>query len=224
VRTGDPATEILLAAEELGCDLIVAASRGRGAIGRLAFGSVADRLTRAATVPVMVVRPVDAAAEIGPALIRRMLVPYDGSEHAKEAFPVAISLAARLGAPIHVVRVITPTSYTPLAGPMEPFYSPQVLDEMLGEIEAEAKSSIDAAVAELGARGAAVTGEVRTGVPAATLQELSLQGDLIVMTSHGRSGMMRWLLGSVAEQLVREGPVPVLLVPARARADASAES
>lgn len=217
VRTGDPAGEILAAAEELGCDLIVAASRGRGAIGRLAFGSVADRLARASTVPVLLVRPDDAAAEIGLPDLRRVLIPYDGSEHAAEAFPVAAALHAQLGLLAHVVRVVTPTSYTPLAGPMEPFYTPQVLDQLLSEIEAEAKDSINAAVAELATMGVEATAEVMTGTPAATLQACSDPGDVIVMTSHGRSGFTRWLLGSVAEQLVREGPVPVLLVPARAR-------
>src|SRR5262249_41021222 len=96
VAAGDPAEEILKGVDRLGCELIVMASHGRGAVGRLRFGSVADRVSRASHVPVLIVRPTDTKPKVGPVEIRRLLVPLDGSPLAAEALPVAMSVATHL--------------------------------------------------------------------------------------------------------------------------------
>jgi nucleotide-binding universal stress UspA family protein len=69
----------------------------------------------------------------------------------------------------------------------------------------------------LAREGMDVSSQVLHGSPFLEIAEALQEGDLLIMTSHGRSGVRRWLLGSVAEKLVRDAPVPVILVPVAAR-------
>lgn len=217
VVIGDPATEILAAAERFGSSLIVVASHGRGAVARLAFGSVADKLTRSSTIPVMIVRPQDADIEIKKPSIFRIVVPYDGSDLAGEAFPVAAELAKRLKAGVHLVHAINPSILLPIATPMEPAYPAELYSDLLAEAETDAKTSLEEAKKQLKSYGLTVTFEIVSGTAFDAITDRAQDNDLIVMSSHGRTGVKRWLLGSVAEKLVREGPVPVVLVPAKDR-------
>lgn len=220
VGFGDPAAAIVATAQRLGCDFIVAASHGRGAVRRLAFGSVADALARTATVPVMIVRVKDAAREIAVPEFGRVIVPYDGSELAAGAFPVAIGLAKRLNAGVLLVDAITSTVVPPIGTPSEPyFYSAEVYDEVISEVEEEATSSLESAAARIRQSGVPTSHAMLMGTPVEAITEVAQSDDLIVMTSHGRSGIDRWLHGSVSEQLVREGPVPVVVVPAAGRTE-----
>ena len=88
-------------------------THGRGALGRWAFGSVADQVTRRSPVPVLVVRPAETVEEAAPA-IQRLVVPLDGSTLAEEAVPVAQSLAQRLNVPVHLLTAIDVASLLPV--------------------------------------------------------------------------------------------------------------
>ena len=88
---------------------------------------------------------------------------------------------------------------------------------MLEDEENAANSSLDAVKAEIAGQGVTVTSEVMIGTAVAVIGELHAPGDVVVMSSHGRSGIGRWLMGSVAERLVREGTAPVIVVPAADR-------
>jgi nucleotide-binding universal stress UspA family protein len=212
VTSGDPATEILSIADQRGADLIVLASHGRGAIGRVAFGSVADRVARASRIPVMIVRPHDAATEEAPVVIRRLVVPYDGSELAAQALPVAEALARQLAVPTVLVRAV---DLIEVLGPVAQAHL--IPPEVIEDAHTEAQRSLEAAVSSLREKGIEAEPQIWTGPAFHVIAEAARPGDLIVLCSHGRSGVMRWLLGSIAEKLVREGPVPVIVVPARGR-------
>jgi nucleotide-binding universal stress UspA family protein len=82
----------------------------------------------------------------------------------------------------------------------------------LSDEELAARTYLDRMVARVAARGLVASGEVRHGVAAREIVTLARAGDLIVMATHGRGGMARWFLGSVAEEVVRHAPVPLLLV------------
>jgi nucleotide-binding universal stress UspA family protein len=97
--------------------------------------------------------------------------------------------------------------------------SAEITDQIWQDAEAEAKATVADAIAHLKDEGIAASGAVLNGSPFFAISDATKPGDLIVLTSHGRGGVRRWLLGSVAEKLVREGPVPVLLVPAVERAE-----
>jgi nucleotide-binding universal stress UspA family protein len=215
VTRGDPATEILRIAAEQRVDLIAMATHGRGALARWVFGSVADRVARSSPVPVLLVRP--SAREPQAVVIRRLVVPLDGSPLAEEALPTAQVLATRLGVPIHLITVIDMMRLIPAElGPVVAFDA-AVYEETLSQLDAGAAALLAEIRERLERDGLHTSSEVAHGSPFMTVADAVHDGDLIIMTSHGRSGVRRWLLGSVAEKLVREAPVPVVLVPVAAR-------
>jgi nucleotide-binding universal stress UspA family protein len=220
VTVGDAAEQILAVAERIGAQFIVMTSHGRGALGRLAFGSVADRIARATHVPALIIRPGEEEKAIESVAYRRILVPYDGSAVAAEALPVAASVASRLGIPVHLLHAINPSALV-IPSPMGTSpYSGEIYTEIEDELTATAQSHLDAATQQLGTSNVPVTTEIVEGPPVLAVEDSAKPGDLIVMASHGRSGFKRWLLGSTAEKLIRTGPAPVVLVPAASRVEA----
>lgn len=212
VAIGDPARRIIDTAVDLGAEMIVMASHGRGALGRLIYGSVADRVGRASPIPVMVVRA--RQLEPGPVGITRLVVPLDGSERAESALPVATTISRRLGTPILLIRVVDPADLMPPAvgiGEAIPF---EIYDEAEEELEQEARRYLDTMAQKLRELGLPVATRVLMGPPASAIEEATHLGDALVIASHERTGVMRWLLGSVAEKLTREDESPVILVPA----------
>src|SRR5918993_4403619 len=101
VAEGEPDEEIVAAAARRGVEMIALASHGRGAVGRVIFGSVADRVARTAPVPILILRVPDDDADHG-VVVSRIIVPLDGSEIAERALPVASELARQLPAPVYV--------------------------------------------------------------------------------------------------------------------------
>ncbi len=206
---GEAPDTILDAAEAQGVDLIVMATHGRGFTGRVVIGSVADRVARASTVPVLLVHPARGAGAAhvdDPVRVSRIVVPLDGSERARGALSIAEALARQIAAPIHLIRAL-PTAEE-IASQRDSH------DDMY---YAEQAAAITDALAEeahkLSSGGLTVTGETVVGEPGQSIIGATRKDDLIVMTSHGTGGVRRWLLGSVAERLLRSGAAPVLLVP-----------
>jgi nucleotide-binding universal stress UspA family protein len=146
------------------------------------------------------------------AMYQRIVVPVDGSDLAELAIPHAVELAMVTGAELHLVRVVDIVSGQP--------FGAYVALEATGYAEAlnaEAIESMDylgVLQKRLSARGLSVTTETPRGAAAHELNQCVEAGDLIVMATHGRGGVRRWLIGSVAEEVLRHSPVPVLLVRA----------
>ena len=219
VGVGDPAGRILESAANTGADTIVMASRGRGAVGRLIHGSVADRVAHEARVPVMVIR---AAAEApGPAAITRLVVPLDGSPLAEESLPVATAIARRLEIPIFLVRAINPVELMPPAIGFGEALPPAIYEETEQQMEQDARDYLDRVEKALREQGLPVTTQVLSGAASTAIVDATQPGDVVVLCSHERTGVMRWLLGSVAEHLTREDQSPVILVPASESAQAA---
>lgn len=219
VAEGEPDEEIVAASSRRGAEMIAMASHGRGAIGRAIFGSVADRVARSATVPVLILRTPDEDAD-NSAVVSRIVVPLDGSEIAERALPVAIDLAKQFATPVHVVRAVDAATTLPMAPGVfgaAPSISAEVTDQIWQEAETQARTTVTDAVSHLKGEGIDASGAILNGSPFFAISEATQPGDLLVLTSHGRSGVRRWLLGSVAEKLVREADAPVLLVPALER-------
>ncbi|MEZ4562004.1 MAG: universal stress protein [Thermomicrobiales bacterium] len=209
--TGDPAAEIVEAAANGGASMIVMVSHGRGALGRLIHGAVADNVARQATVPVMVIRKELEAP--GPVGIMRLVLPVDGSPLAAESLPFATTLAQRLGAPILLVRSVNIAELMPPAVGMGEAIPFEMYDQTEREMRQEAEKYLQEVAAKLRADGLSVTAQVLFGPPAPAISEVTHVGDLVILVSHERSGIARWLMGSVAEQLVRIDEAPVVLVP-----------
>jgi nucleotide-binding universal stress UspA family protein len=214
VGQGEAAAEIVLQALALDAAMIVMATQGRGAAGRLAFGSVADQVARHAPVPVLLVRASPGVELKRPARVARIVVPVDGSPTSLEAIPTAAGLAQQFGVPLELVTV-REVNRTVMPSPAMPFLiddgGRDTADDELADLLRQTSAPLQAA-------GIETSGQVLSGPVAPTITEQLEPYDLVVMTSHGRRGVPRWLLGSVAEHLVRTAPAPVLLVPPQERA------
>lgn len=210
---GNPASCILNAANEPDVDLIAMATHGYGGAERWALGSVADKVMRLAQRPTLLFHPPYQPYPLTPRTLQRLLVPLDGSALAEEALDVARPLAEGAGAALVLVRV-------------EPWVTeglapPGAVPEYVAREEAAAQQAGDYLTTVRGRLGPeeGVDGVVLRGRAAdALIGYAQHEGvDLIVMTTRGRGGVRRFVLGSTAERLMRSG-VPVLLVrPAPAR-------
>lgn len=206
IRFGDPASEIIDAAA--GADLIVMTTTGRGGVGRMFFGSVADRVVRQGTVPTLVIRggqyPMVSEG------ISRLVVPLDGSEAAEAALPKAAGLAKALSVPILLVHVVDPEA----GGVLSPFAlrDARGAQGAIADQMERARTYLKRQAADLEADGLEVETEVHTGGPVTVLLDLLQANDLLVMTTMGLTGFKRWWIGSVAEKLIREAISPVLVI------------
>jgi nucleotide-binding universal stress UspA family protein len=215
VVVGDPASEILKAAQREQIGTIVMTSHARGALGRAAFGSVADRVARTADIPVVIIRPTDDIVAVGkPAQLQRVILPLDGSALADSAIPYVKDVAARLGKPVSLVHVIDTVS------PYVASAALPVPQSALDDSWNAARNMLEPTAKIFDEAGISSKIEILQGAPFAAISNFATPSDLIVMTSHGRTGFTRWLLGSVAEKLVRSAPAPVCIVPAREPAPA----
>jgi nucleotide-binding universal stress UspA family protein len=219
VVVGDPADEILQTAEEERVALIVMTTHGRGAGSRAIFGSVADRVARHGTRPTLLLRGSAHEQGVAPsALPDRLVVPLDGSPLAERALPVAARLALGHGILVQLIRVIALDEILDeVWRDHHDGFLTMPEDETFEEARMRRERAADEYLAghadQLRTQGVAVQHEVLNGSPVFALLDVLQPGDLTVMTSHGRGGVRRWLLGSVAEKLVRHAPGPVLLVP-----------
>lgn len=143
-------------------------------------------------------------------MYRRIVVPLDGSELSERALPDAEGVARLAGASLLLVRAVDPTALSRIAGFGAAEYA--VLTEALAEEEAAAREYLRHTEQAVAARGVAVSSQLRRGPAARVIVDATAAGDLVAMASHGRGGMARWFLGSVAEEVARRSPVPVLLV------------
>ncbi len=205
--------------QDAGADLVVMTTHGRGAIGRALLGSVADRLVRTLDVPIILLRPgtegsaPPATPDWNP---REIVVGLDGSRLAEAALPPAVELARLFRAPLTLLQVIEPLAV--VADP--PLAFPTGYDERITEIlRLEAQDYLESVAEELRKQGVPVSGVARIGGSAAgTLLELTPERvGLLAVATHGRGGLKRALVGSVADKLVRAAQVPVLVVRPRGR-------
>lgn len=216
VRYGDPAAEIIDVAAESPDATIVMTTHGRSGIGRWLFGSVADRVVRNAGVPVLLIRSSMPQRE--PGTVRSILVPLDGSPLSEAALPYATELAQRFDATIHLVRVAeTPEIYSLLSVPAGAPTSADVLNQIAQQLVEAATAFVNERADQLRGQGLRVEAHVLEGIAPEQLLafERERQPDLVVMATHGRGGLSRLVFGSVAERLLREGTVPLLLIRPR---------
>ncbi len=145
-------------------------------------------------------------------MYQTILVPLDGSAFSARAVPVAADLARRTGATIHLTMVHDPSAYIPFV-PGEvavPVYDAALVQAQRDEDQA----ALDAAVADLGARGVRVVGALLDGMVVESLIEYGQQvaSELTVMTTHGRGGFARLRLGSVTTAYISRATTPILLI------------
>jgi len=197
---------------ELGIDLVVMATHGRGGVQRLWLGSVADYLIRHVDVPVLLVRPGAGSAPTGIAsAATEIMVPVDGSTLAEEALEPAAELARLWDLELNLVRVLHPVMMvTEPALPVPSTYD----QELTAACCSQAQDYLNDVVDDLRADGHRASGTAVVGWnPIDTILELARpeRVAVIAIATHGRGGLRRLALGSVADKLVRASAMPVLV-------------
>jgi nucleotide-binding universal stress UspA family protein len=192
-------------------DLVVMTTHGRGPLSRLWLGSVADEMVRRATTPVLLVRPhekgVDLAAEPG---LRHVLIPLDGSELAEQILAPARALGGLTEAEFTLLRVYGPAiDVAPLTD--------AVREEVEGAVEqlrVRAEDYLHRVAERFSGQGCKVQTQAVIGQhPASAILDAAqgLAVSLIALETHGRRGLPRLLLGSVADKVIRGASTPVLV-------------
>ena len=221
VHHGEVAATLCDLLERGEADLAVLATHGRGALGRVWLGSVADEMIRHSSSPLLLVRPEADAPDLDrePDLTR-MLLPLDGTPLAEQILEPAVALAGLIpGAEVILVRAIhalVPAEAVPDTRDSEKEARTLVgqLDAMQARLREEAQRYLDGVAGRLQARGLrARTEVVAEDHPAvAILREAERQrAGVIALETHGRRGLARLILGSVADKVVRGAHVPVLV-------------
>jgi len=201
-RVGKPYAEILEEADDPDVNLILMTTHGQKLTDPERLGGVADKVVRGASCPTLLVGPHASV----PLQIQLITVPLDGSSLAAEALPAAKSLAQRLNSRIRLVRAVQ----YPLAVESDSIGSlaTDVVESMeltaslyLAEAKLELETSQQVETAVLsGAPAEALLTDIKENPPG-----------LVIMTSHGRTGFIKWALGSVTDRIIR-GPEPVLVL------------
>jgi nucleotide-binding universal stress UspA family protein len=205
---------VLLArhAAAVGADLLVMTTHGWGGFTRFWLGSVADALLRLSRVPILLLRAPEQGATVPPPHIRRVLIPLDGTARSEAILPHALALGALFDASYTLLQVVVPAAL----GPGAPFTTPPDFDpDRTAREQAAAQDQLATTARRLAAQGATVETDVQLAdqVAPAILGACRLHDDdLIALSTAGRSGLQRLLLGSVADKLVRRAEVPLLLL------------
>jgi nucleotide-binding universal stress UspA family protein len=218
VLEGDPATEIVnRARSQAEVSMIAMATHGRSGIGRWVFGSVAEKVLHGASVPLLLARiqaePSPAPVVPAPGGYKTILVPLDGSRFAEQALVQAAGLAAHSDARLLLVTVVpTLEDLIYASGGLVPYW----LNVDQEAAARTARREIDLVAHCLQEEGIRAHGMVARGWPAETIlrEAEQEQADLIVMTTHGRTGIGKFWLGSVAMKVIQRATRPVLLVRA----------
>lgn len=143
------------------------------------------------------------------AMFECIVVPLDGSKHAEVALDYARDLAQKYSARLHLVRVLWPSLQALTGGEVVAVTQAQMAQE-----QQLARNYLEPLVQSLSGGDLKVSSQVALGDPAETVLDLAedAEASLIVLTSHGRSGLRRWLMGSVAERIARHAHCPVMIV------------
>lgn len=204
IESAAPAETIVEYSDEKDIDLIVMGTHGRRGIDRMMFGSVTEEVVRKAPCSVFTVR-ADADVTPGQA-VRRILAPIDFSEASDAAIQHAKEIALTYGAEIHLLHVVEQPVYPSSYGiDTVSFPTQEVLDRVESQLANTARE-------EIGYEHIVV--EAAVGHPPTSIVDYveAKEVDLVVIATHGRTGLDRMLMGSVAEHVLRHSPSPVFVV------------
>jgi nucleotide-binding universal stress UspA family protein len=223
-RTGIAYEEICATARELKADLIVVATHGYTGYKRMFLGSTAERVVQHSPCPVLVVRQridhwngsIDPRTRTGFQLTK-ILVPTDFSKCSQVAFEYGLQLARDFGAGLRLVHVINPHAY-----PFGDIYAALDPAELMQEMGDAAQQRMRSMAAKANVPYSA---GVLQGLPAMEICNAANEDvDLVIISTHGRTGLGHILIGSVAEHVVRSAHCPVLIIPSRPRSKLANES
>lgn len=210
----DVAQSLVEHALELEYDLIVMCSHGRGGALRLVLGTIAQRVISIGSLPVLMTNP-GKRAEAPEFCCKAVLLPFDGDVEHALALPVAVELVKACGAALHLAMVVH--TLGTLSGEMAATgrLLPGATSRMLEMSAKDAEEGLEEQVKALRDQGLDASAHVLRGDPAGVIADFAgrLPADLIVLATHGRSGMGAFWAGSVANKVCSRCRIPTLLVP-----------
>jgi nucleotide-binding universal stress UspA family protein len=211
VENGKPADLIIEQAAGDKNTLIVMATHGRSGMQRWLLGSVADKVLHGSTNHLLLIRASDQGKTGGEAPLKKVIVPLDGSPLAEKVLPHIVDLGKKMRLDVILLRAYA------LPPAMSPDEYGTYTDELIGQLEAEARDYLARKAKELQSHGLPnVSSVIDFGYGAEEITTLARRTpeNLIAMCTHGRSGVTRWVLGSVTERVVRHSGDPVLIIRA----------
>ena len=214
VLAGKPAQEILDYAADKDVSLVVMASRGTSGEGPWLLGNIAAKVLRAANKPVLLVRKEAPAVALQrkKGLLAKILVPLDGSKVAERIVPHAEELARGMGAEMILFQAYQ-TFLGVISGEAMVTMSAEEIREVNHHREEDAKAYLRTIAGTLRETGLSVTEVIVPGDPAEAILSYSESNavDIITMSTHGLSGIKRWVFGSVTDKVLHAGDMPVLV-------------
>ncbi|SHG83756.1 universal stress protein [Halobaculum gomorrense] len=221
LREGVPADELLACVDEVGADVVVVGTHGRGGARRVLLGSVAEAIVRTADVPVLVVHGDGERREWGSE--SRLVVATDGSDAVVPAERIGVDLAATLGARLTAVSAIDEART--LANVGGGVLTNETIESVKRALSERAGDAVDRVLERAEDAGLDADAEMIAGEPSRAVcgYARDADADLVVVGTHGRTGVRRVVLGSVAERILRAADRPVLVVPASAETFENAE-
>ena len=214
ILLGKPADEILRYADESNASLIVIASRGSSGRGPWLLGNVTAKVLRATSSPVLLIRAgANREAFQQKRLVKRILVPLDGSEVGEAAIPCTEVLAKALGAELVLFQALHPAVTLTYADVAAVPYTQPIADESRRN---SAITYLNGVGKQLKERGLNTSSVVDLGTPADQIIDYAKANDIdiIAMSTHGRSGIGRWVFGSVTDKVLHAGDTAILVVRA----------
>jgi len=209
---GRPADALVRYAIKYGTDLIIMVSHGRSGIMPWSAGSTATRVIQKSQIPVLLIRAKDNnRTNIENNQFARILLPLDGSSFGEAAIPLVKDLALAFHSEVYLFRVVERIEHVYTIGGIDHF---MFSDEQTKRTEAEVGiylTQISEQFTALGIKNRSIS---KTGDPAVEILKISKNENisLVAMSSHGKNGITRWVLGSVSHKILQAGGNPLLLV------------
>ena len=214
ILIGSAADEIIKYADKNDVGLVVMGTHGRSGISRWAVGSVANKVIRGTKAPVMLVRSRESCPVAKSRLLTRVVVPLDGSEVGEAALPYVIDMATKLDMEVILFQAVSLAYHVYASG--EIVSQVPYTNQEMQPVVASVRAYLDKVADRLKAKNLRVRTDAKTGSAADSIIKAAdeFQADLVAMSTHGRSGISRWVFGSVAERVLQAGTTPLLLVRA----------
>lgn len=210
VVVGEAATEIIKTGEQESVDLIALATHGRSGLRRWVYGSVAEKVLHTTHTPLLLIRPTEEQT-VASSRLTHVVLPLDGSPIAETALPMAVELAQQCRVPLVLFRVVEVLPLT-FVDPMS--MSGSHYQAILDGLEQAARDYLHQVATTLRRDDFPVEVVTPMGGPAGKIVSYAHNhpGSLVVMATHGRTGVSEVVLGSVAREVALEGNTPTLVV------------
>lgn len=208
IRAGTPSKEIAAYVDEVDDPVIVMASHGRGGIEQVVIGSVAFRIIHDVNCPVLVTRMAEEGAAPAAASFSKLLIPVDGSDFSASIIDRAIAAVGQPQPAIHLLRVMEAPTWSRRS------FNHGLVGQYLEASREEAEQNLTRLAEQVAGQGHEATWEVRDGDVTKTILECATDvgATEIAMATHGRGGLGRALLGSVAQRVLQRSHLPLLLI------------